>query len=186
MSQVHVQALPEVALADLTAYVEYRRSTYGTCKNRSLEGMARELDADPQRRVVVVVHRRSLARRLAAAWGLPVYLDSEDELRGSCVVCVDSAPRLAAGPVDLTSEQVVRHVMQGPMRRVRRTGGAWSALRDLAGRSLRLIFQDADPGRPDDQVHPQVARLEEARRSRRTHPDRYLSTRPPRRPPLQR
>lgn len=151
VTEVCVAQLPEVTLADLCARVTYRRSTYGTSKNRSLERMVRELAGDPQKRVVCVVHRRSLARRIAAAWGLPVYLDSnESTLRGSCVVCIDSAPRLAEGPVDLLivdeSEQVVRHMMQGPMRRARRTGEAWSALRDLASRSARQIWQDADLG----------------------------------------
>lgn len=120
---------------------------------KDLEKMIRELIEARGRgeRVVVVVHRRALARTISEAWGIPVYLDDPDEdITGSCVVCIDSIGRIGGGAIDLLvtdeSEQVIQHLFRGPLRRQRRTGEIWSAWRDVASRSRKLIFQDARLG----------------------------------------
>jgi hypothetical protein len=149
--EIHTRDLPEVQYSELLARVLYRRSSYGTAKNKSLRRLVRELvDASSQgRRVLVIVHRRTLARRIAAAWGMPVYLEEEgSEIKGSCVVCIDSIARIALGPIDLMvmdeSEQVINHMWNGPIRFTRKTAGVWSALKVLASKTKRLIFQDAN------------------------------------------
>jgi hypothetical protein len=149
--ELHTRDLPEVRYSELLARVLYRRSSYGTAKNKSLRRLVRELvDASEQgRRVLVIVHRRTLARRIAAAWGMPVYLEEEgSEIKGSCVVCIDSIARIAAGPIDLLvmdeSEQVINHMWNGPLRFTRKTAGVFSALKMLASKTKRLVFQDAN------------------------------------------
>ena len=148
--QLHVKDLPEATYQGLLARVLYRRSSYGTSKNRSLKSMVRELVEASRdgKRAIAIVHRRALARSVGRAWGMPVYLDCPDEeITGSCVICIDSIGRLASGPIDLLvtdeSEQVIQHLFRGPLRRQRKTGEIWSAWRDVAGRSRRIIFQDA-------------------------------------------
>lgn len=146
------------ALTEISAKVLYRRSPQGTGKTETLRVRVQKVLAD-QGRVIVLVHRRSLARNLADRLGLPCYLDLEGPIEGSAVVCLDSVGRIAlermgdlffeAIPVDLLivdeSEQVFRHMFGDTC--LPRFSGIFSAMRELFTAAKNIVLQDADLGR---------------------------------------
>lgn len=146
------------AMTELPSRVLYRRSPQGTGKTETLRAMVQKVLAE-QGRVIVLVHRRSLARNLSDRLALPCYLDLEGPIEGSAVVCLDSVGRIALErigdmffeqiPVDLLvideSEQVFRHMFGDTC--LPRFSGIYSSLKELFSAAKNLVLQDADLGR---------------------------------------
>lgn len=164
---VHIERMKRRYMRPLAFAAEHHRGEVlltkaecGTGKTYRLRGTIATI-LERGGRVVVVVHRRALARALAAELGLPCYLDIRGRITGSCVIVLDSIARLETlaenddgEPCDLSidllivdeSEQVARHLFGGTILAKGRVLQVWAAFREVARVALSGLYQDADLG----------------------------------------
>lgn len=162
--KVHQPRLDPIrSCADLPARVFYVKSPCGTGKNYTLRGLFENLAAEGKD-ALGLVHRQSLAWSVNASYpSLACYLaegtiDKEGGIGKSAVVCLDSLEKVRIstftdgeiGDRKITVvlldevEQLARHMVGATLKKRRRIGPVYRALRTILQSADHIICQDAD------------------------------------------